>query len=155
MSTKKDNRILGIQRDKLIVGLTMGDAVAAINLALRVRKAAFIIRFDEDFLARCYLEMPGVKPEGVFVVNPRTKVCYGSAPKHPDIEALVGDLHERLAKLEAGIILTAEKPPNAKPEAKLQLRVGGARQVALTLMDCKKGFSKRDHQFKLPDGTIP
>lgn len=156
MSTKKDLRIVGDQRGKLIVGLTMDDAVAAINLALRVRKAAFVADFThKDHLARLYIEMPGVQRELIYLANPRTKTAQRFFPQEEQLNFLINDMHDRLAKLECGLLFAAEKPFNQKPECKLQLHVSGARRVVLTLMDCKKGATLRDTSFQLPDGTTP
>lgn len=154
MLHKKDLRIVGVQRDKLIVGLTMDDAVAAINLAMRVRKITFTLDFT-DVVARLHVGMPGVISENIMVVNPRSKVCHRVHPVHPDLRAAIDDMHVRLSKLEAGMILTAFKEPGKKPESRLQLRVGGARTIALTLMDCIKGHRKTDTSFQLPDGSTP
>lgn len=144
-----------VLKDKLIVGLTMDDATAAINQAMRVRKLKFTLDFSEDTHARLYAGMPGAPRECVMEVSPRTKICYRKTPQNRDLRAAIDDMHERLAKLNAGLILTAFKSPNKKPESRLQLRVGGARTVALTLMDCIKGKSKIDSSFQLPDGTTP
>lgn len=152
---KKIKPIVGEQKDRLIVALTMHDAVAAINLAMRVRKLRFTIDFSQGATAKLYVSMPGVEPEGVMVVNPRSKVCYRVDPINFELRAAIQDMHNRLAKLQSGLILVAFKEPNKKPEARLQLRVGGARTIALTLMDCVKGELKIDSSFQLPDGTTP
>lgn len=144
----------GTQKDKLIVGLTMTDAVAAINLAMRVRKLSLTIDFTTH-LATLLVGMPGVEPEPIMVANPRTKKTIRLHLKNSELRAAVNDIHDRLAKLSSGLILVAFKAPNRKPEARLQLRVGGARTVALTLMDCIKGHRKIDTDFQLPDGTTP
>lgn len=154
MPPKKDLRIVGAQRDRLIVGLTMGDALAAINLAMRVRKLTFTLDFT-DHIAKLFVSMPGVPREGVMVVSPRNKVCYRVNPGNRELFVAIADLHDRLAKLESGLILTAFKEPGKKPESRLQMRVGGARTIALTLMDCVKGHIKHDTSFQMPDGTTP
>lgn len=148
--------IHGIQKDKLIVALQMEDAVRAINTAMRARKMKFTLDFAEkDHLARLYAEMPGIEREGIMVVNPKTKFCVRVNAAHPDLAAALNDINIRLQSFEAGYVLAADKPPNKKRHAALQLHFRGARKIVLTLMSANEGQVKSDTEFKLPDGTVP
>ncbi|MGV8863249.1 MAG: hypothetical protein ACOH2T_19045 [Pseudomonas sp.] len=143
--------IVGVQKDKLIVALTMDEATRSINAALRIRKASFKIHFKNK-LAICSLGMPGVPHEPIAIANPSNKHTVGFYGQHPDLLACLNDIRGRLATHDARLHFVAEKPKNKKAVAKLQVFVDGSRTIVLTLMDAIAGTSKIDHEFITPDG---
>lgn len=145
-----------LQRERLIIGLQMEDSLRAINTAMRVRKLSFTLDFThKDHLARLYVEMPGVPREGMMVVNWRTKYMFRVPSMHRDLAAGLNDINERLQAFDAAYLLAADKPPNQKPQAALQLHFKGARRQVMTLMKCNRGQSLTSHHFTMPDGTVP
>lgn len=88
--------------------------------------------------------------ETIMVFNTRKKICMYSAPTHPELVLAVQDINERFSKLEASLILVAEKDRNYRSWAKLQIHVAGAHKMALTILDVVKGKSISDSNFELP-----
>ena len=145
-----------IEKDKLIVALQMDECLNAINTTMRVR--GITLRLDyagADHLARLWVSRPGVEEQGWMVTNPRKKNTFWIYPAHPDLRAFVEDVMERLRKLDATMVIAAEKPYNKKPIAKLQIQFAGAKRIVLTLVDVEKGKSKKDVGFLTPDGRAP
>jgi len=155
MKSKKPPPIVGAQRDKLIVALLMQDMLAAINLAMRVRKLKFTLDYSDDHFARLYLEAPDIPPERIMLLDPRKHCCFITAPRNRELFFATVDIIERLEKLGGKLSLTGDRPKQGPRRALLQVYVDGATKIALTLMDVHKGKVKHDTSFQLPDGTTP
>lgn len=147
--------IQGLQKDKLIVALTTEDAVAAINLALRVRRATLTLDYPKDQNPRVMLEMPGVEPESIFQYDYRKRCCYVVPPTNRELFFLMLDIQERLEKIGCQLRLGGEKTRSGARRAILQVLVVGSRQIGLTLMDARRGHRTTRSSFQLPDGTTP
>lgn len=137
------------QKERLILTLVAGDVTQALNTVCKVRGIHFHIDYTKHN-PRLLISRPGVEPEMLMQFDTRLKRCYFSAPSNPDLILAVKDFNERLDKLEANFLLVAEKDKNGKSWAKLQIHVGGARRMALTILDIPKGKSISDNQFELP-----
>ena len=144
----------GLHREKLIIALQMHDIVGAINLAMRVRKAFFILDYSEVF-PKLLLGMPGLELETIMRLDPRKHCCYISMPRQRELFFLMTDIHERLIKLEGRLSLTGDKPRQGPKRCLLQVYVAGADKIALTLMETTKGKTKTDVAFQTPDGETP
>ena len=155
MNQKKSAPISSALRDKLIVALQMDEAVAAVNQALRVRGITLHIDFtNKDHQARLWVSRPGVEKQGWMITNPRSRKTYFIHPQHPDLRAFTMDIMERMANMEATLVLASENRFNKKPIAKLQIQFTGSRRIVLTLVDVEKGKAKIDTGFTTPDGRI-
>lgn len=151
MKTKKKAKpIVGLQREKLLVGLQMYDIVDGLNRAMQARKLEVRLDYTHPFP---YLDvrMPGTAWERWMTLNHRTKTCLVTAPYNPDLRAAVVDMHTRMTDLDCSLSLTADSPRNKKKRALFQVYVGGARTIALTLLDVNRGESKIDRIFETPD----
>lgn len=149
------NKLVGQQREKLLIALQMEEITAAINTALRIRKVTVELDYSEDHFPRLYLSMPGVARIPWMKLDPRKHACYVQPPGHPDLFAVAIDLQERLRKYGARLALTGDKPRHGPRRCLLQVYVDGARTIALTLMDTTRGKRASDTAFQLPDGTTP
>ena len=147
--------LTNIQRDKLIVALQTEEMVAAINLALRTRKATLEIDYTEDMFPRLYLARPGIERACIMKLDPRKHCCYIIPPSNRELLVIFVDITERLYKLGGRLTLTGVRPKEGPRRCMLQIFVDGARTIALTLMDTTKGKKKTDTDFQLPDGTTP
>lgn len=155
MSQKKPLAIAGIEREKLLIALQMHDMVGGLNLAMRVRKLEFTLDYSTDHFPRLWVGMPGITPEVFMRLDPRKHACYIMPPKQRELFVAVSDITERLFKLGGRLALTGDKPAHGPRRCVLQIYVDGARNIALTLMDCTKGKHKTDTSFQLPNGETP
>lgn len=144
-----------IQREKLLIALQMHDMVAALNLAMRVRKLSFILDYSEDHFARLYMQRPGEGRQQIMLLDQRKHACYITPPSDRDLFFAFTDITERLHKLGGRLSLTGDKPRQGPKRAVLQVYVDGATKIALTLLDTTKGKKKTDTAFQLPDGSTP
>jgi hypothetical protein len=149
------NSFVGVQRDKLIIGLLMHELTAALNLALSVRRATLEIDYTQDHFPRLYLARPGVEREQIMQLDPRKHACYITPPRNRELLVIFADITERLFKLGGRLTLTGDRPKQGPRRCVLQIYVDGARAIALTLMETTKGNRITDHAFQLPDGTTP
>lgn len=145
----KKARLVGTQREKLIVALVAEDALVALNTVFKTRGLTFTLDYTgpNPWL---YISRPGVEPELLMAADPRTKHCSIFVPHHPELRSAYVDLIERLASIEARLILVTQKDKQQRKWAKLQLHVVGSRTTALTILDINRGQKISDTEFCLP-----
>lgn len=156
MAKKKPARLVGADRDRLLIALLMHDVTAALNQVMRTRGLKLTLdATHKDHQVRLFVSRPGVEPQGWMVANSRTKVCAMVVPPHPELASAVVDIIERLAKFEARLILLCHKPPGKKITGKLQVQFSGARLYVLTIADVVAGKIVHETTFTTPDGVVP
>ena len=135
-------------KDRLVVGLQMEDIVEQLNLAMKVRKLHLTIDYTDPY-PKLLIEMPGAPIQGWMVLNTRNKFCALVWPGHPDLLAAVQDINERLRKFDSILALVPNRTKTGKLTCKLQVRVGGSRRYALTILEAVRGTKIRDDHFTL------
>jgi hypothetical protein len=152
---KKVKPIVGMQRESMILALSMDELVAGLNLAMRVRKLTFTLDYSQDHFPRLYIEMPGIEKQQIMLLDQRKHCCYIMPPSNRELFFAFNDITTRLHNSGGRLSLTGDRPKQGPMRALLQIYVDGATNIALTLMDTTKGKKKTDTDFQLPDGTTP
>lgn len=147
--------IHGLQKDKLIIALSLPEIVADINLAMKVRKLSFILDHTDKHSPKLLVEMPGVPAQAIMQFDYRKRCCYQFPPSNRELFFAVNDIKDRLDKHDARLALGGNKTHTGARRCALQVSVAGANQVALTLMEAVRGQRTVDTDFQLPDGTTP
>lgn len=152
---KKARPIVGTQREKLLLALSMDELVASLNLAMRVRKITLTLDYSLDPFPRLFIEMPGIEKQLIMLLDQRKHCCYITPPSNRELFFAFNDITTRLHKAGGRLSLTGDRPKQGPMRALLQIYVDGATNIALTLMDTTKGKKISDTNFQLPDGTTP
>lgn len=145
----------GAQRERLLITLLMNDMTAAINAVMRIRQVAFTLDYAQDHFPRLLMQCAGTPLQTVMTLDQRKHRCFITPPTDRLLYSAFEDITVRLGKLGGRLSLTGDSPREGKKRCLLQVYVDGANRFALTLMDVRKGQSKRDVAFQLPDGTTP
>lgn len=145
----------GIQKDKLIIALSLSEIVAAINLAMRVRKLSLILDHTDKHSPKLLVEMPGIPAQVIMQYDYRKRCCYQIPPSNHELFFAVNDIKDRLDKFDAKLALGGNRSHTGARRCVLQVTVEGASQVGVTLMEAVRGQRTVDTSFQLPDGTTP
>jgi hypothetical protein len=145
----KAKKLLASQKERLVLALLANDITTALNTVCKARGLSFHLDYTEH-TPYLYISRPGVDKQLLMSFSTRTKRSVLSVrPMHPDLFSAMTDLNDRLTKLEARLILVAERDKQHRWWAKLQVHVSGARNLALTILDVQKGKVVVDNTFQM------
>lgn len=151
--SRKPALLVGPRREKLLVALVADDAVNILNTVFKARGLTFHLDYTGP-MPTLSASRPGVEPETFITADSRTKKSWFHPIANPDLGSALADLLERLAKIEARLLLVIQKDRQGRRWAKLQLHVAGSRGIALTILDINRGRKVSDNAFALP-GSPP
>src|SRR5690242_20702258 len=120
-----------MQREKLLLALSMEELVAGLNLAMRVRKITFLLDYAQDPFPRLYMEMPGIEKQQIMLLDQRKHCCYITPPSNRELFFAFNDITTRLHKLGGRLALTGDRPKQGPMRALMQIYVDGATNVAI------------------------
>lgn len=145
----KAKKLLASQKERLVLALLANDITTVLNTVCKARGLTFHLDYTEH-TPHLLISRPGVDPRLLMSFATRIKRCvFVTSPMHPDLDSAIHDLFTRLAKLDARMILVAERDKQHRWWAKLQVHVSGARTLALTILDVQKGKVIKDNTFQM------
>lgn len=143
------NVFVGSKREQLLVALVTTDIVNALNTVFKARGLSFTLDWTGTN-PQLTVERPGVEPELFMQADYRTKKYFTLVPRHPDLQSALVDLQDRLAKLEAKLVLVTQRTKDQKRWAKLQVHVVGSRGYALNILETPRKTKRTENNFNLP-----
>lgn len=138
-------------RQRLLVSVVAIDLLAEINEYMRTNNVKFTLDYtNRDKTARLYIHTGDLRELWCFS-NHRDRVCnVWSSISEINLKT-IKDLRDIAEKHESSFAFLAQKVSNKTPTCKLQLRVKGARIIALTIAEATMGQSCTESIFELPE----
>lgn len=125
--------------DRMLMFLQVQDQFDAINLPLRVRKAAYRLEYTTHF-PTLYLKSANSEPEAVAMMNTQAKRVGRLPVKSEELQIINQDVIDRLNKIDCELLLSYDVDPKTqRKRVKLQLASRNARTVRHTLWWLWKG----------------
>lgn len=135
--------------DRMLMALLSAELLDAINTPLRTRGATLRLSYLVNGPALRINESDDTRSLWM-ELNTRTRKCIAWQPFWPPAGRIASDIVDRLAKLDAQLILVSDKPVSGPRIAKLQIHVADSRNICLTLAEARRGSVVSDlHNFEV------